>query len=248
MKEKLKPGMRRVTLKQLRGLAAVIRTGTVSGAAQALNVTPPAITLQMRQLEEAAGMPLVERTDAGLRATDGGREVLATATRIEAALTDCGEALEALSGIDGGRVSVGVISTAKYFARRARAAFAKAHPKVEMRLQVGNRQDMIAALRHYDLDFAITGRPPEDFEVEKALIGDHPHIVIGPPDHVLARRKRIALSDLADETFLLREQGSGTRFLMQRLFSEAGLNPNLGMEIGSNETIKQAVMAGLGIV
>jgi LysR family transcriptional regulator for metE and metH len=91
------------------------------------------------------------------------------------------------------------------------------------------------------------GRPPLDYAVEQAVIGDHPHIIVGPADHPLARRKRVALTDLADETFLLREQGSGTRGLMQRLFADAGLSPNLGMEIGSNETIKQAVIAGLGI-
>ena len=247
MKEKLKMEMSRVTLKQLRALAAVVRTGSVSGAARVLNVTPPAVTLQMRLLEETAGMPLVERPGAGVRPTEGGRELLAAATRIEAALGECGEALEALAGMDGGRVSVGVVSTAKYFAPRALAAFAKAHPNVEIRLQVGNRAETISALRSYDLDFAVTGRPPEDFEVEKDVIGDHPHIIVAPPDHPLARRKRIALANLGQEAFLVREQGSGTRLLMQRLFAEAGLSPEIGMEIGSNETIKQAVMAGLGI-
>ena len=247
MKEKLKPDLRRVTMKQLRAFAAVMRAGTVSGAAQALNVTPPAISLQLRQLEHAAGMPLLERTGSGLQATDGGREILATAARVEAALAECGEALEAIRGIGAGHVSVGVISTAKYFAPRALAAFSRSHPKVEMRLQIGNRGETIAALKDYALDLAIMGRPPEDFEVERAVIGEHPHIIIGPPDHAMARRRRIPLADLADQTFLLREQGSGTRLLMQRLFAEAGLNPNLGMEIGSNETIKQAVMAGLGI-
>lgn len=247
MKEKLSPNIRRVTLKQLRVLSAVVRAGTLSSAAHALNVTAPAVALQMRLIEEAAGVPLVERTEEGLRATDGGREVLAAAVRVEAALTDCGEALEALSGVNGGRVSVGVVSTAKYFAPRALAGFAKAHPNVEMRLQVGNREEAIAALRNYGLDFAVMGRPPENFDVESAVIGKHPHIIIGPPDHPLARRKRIALADLAGETFLLREQGSGTRLLMHRLFSEARLTPTLGMEIGSNETIKQAVMAGLGV-
>lgn len=239
--------MHRVTLKQLRALSAVMRTGTVSAAAKALHVTPPAISLRLRQLEENAQMPLFERTDSGLRATDAGHEILSATQRIEAALSECGEAIEMLRGIEGGRVSVGVISTAKYFAPRVLAAFAKDHPKVEMRLQIGNRAEMIGALRNYDLDLAITGRPPEDFDVDKAVIGDHPHIIIGPPDHSLSRRKRLAFADLADETFLLREEGSGTRLLMQRLFSDAGLNPNLGMEIGSNETVKQAVMAGLGI-
>ncbi len=247
MKEKLNPKLRRVTLKQLRALAATAHSGTVTGAAKAINVTPPAVTLQLRLLEEAAGVPLLERTKEGRRLTDGGRELLATANRIEAALIECDEALEALGGVDGGRVSVGVVSTAKYFAPRALAAFVQGHPKVEIRLQVGNREETLAALRGYDIDFAVTGRPPQDTEVEKTVIGDHPHVIIGPMNHPLARPKRIDLKDLAGETFLLREQGSGTRLLMQRLFSDAGLSPNLGMEMGSNETIKQAVMAGLGV-
>jgi LysR family transcriptional regulator for metE and metH len=156
------------------------------------------------------------------------------------------EAIEALRGMDGGRVSVGIVSTAKYFAPRALAAFKRLHPKVEMRLLIGNREDTIAALEDLSVDFAVMGRPPEHFEVDRAVIGDHPHVIIGPTDHALAGR-RLSLADLAQETFLLREPGSGTRLLMQRLFEDAGVDPPIGMEIGSNETIKQAVMAGLGV-
>jgi DNA-binding transcriptional LysR family regulator len=247
MKENLKLWRMRVTLKQLRALDATLRTGTISKAAQALGVTPPAVTMQMRLLEQAAGLPLLERTESGLRPTDAGAIVLDTAHRCEAALEDCNDALQALKGAGGGRVTVGVVSTAKYFAPRALAAFSSAHPNVEMRLSVGNRSKTIDALRDYELDLAVMGRPPASFEVEEAVIGDHPHVIVAPPDHPFAGKRRLAISKLADETFLLREEGSGTRILMQRLFAEMGLNPNIGMEIGSNETIKQAVMARLGI-
>lgn len=247
MKEKLNSSMGRVTLKQLRALAATVHSGTASAAAESLNVTPPAVSLQLRQLEQNVGLPLLERGPEGLRVTQAGRELLETAEHIEIALAECGEALEALSSREAGRVAVGVVSTAKYFAPRALAVFAKSHPKVEIRLQVGNRGETIAALRGHELDFAVMGRPPVDFAVEQAVIGDHPHVIVGPADHPLARRRQLALKDLAEETILLREEGSGTRGLMQRLFADAGLSPNLGMEIGSNETIKQAVMAGLGI-
>lgn len=239
--------MQRVTLKQLRALSAVMCAGTISGAAQALHLTPPAVSLQLRQLEGNVGMPLFERTDDGLRETDAGREILATTARIEAAFAECAETIEILKGVEGGCVTVGVISTAKYFAPRALAAFAKQHPKVEMRLQIGNRAVMIGSLKNYDLDLAITGRPPKDFDVDRAVIGDHPHIIICPPDHALSQARRLDITDLAGETFLLREEGSGTRILMQRLFADARMNPKIGMEIGSNETVKQAVMAGLGI-
>lgn len=247
MKEKLNTAMERVTLKQLRALDAVVRTGTITQAARELSVTPPAVSMQMRLLAETIGLPVVERTESGLRPTDAGRIVLDGVRRCESALAACGEALEEMKGAGGGRVVVGVVSTAKYFAPRALAAFAHAHPKIEMRLSVGNRGETIEALRGYELDFAVMGRPPDGFGVESAVIGDHPHIIVAPPDHPMARRRNIAFADLAGETFLLREDGSGTRALMQRLFDEAGLNPNLGMEIGSNETIKQAVIAGLGI-
>ncbi|MCW9033597.1 MAG: LysR family transcriptional regulator [Rhodospirillales bacterium] len=247
MKEKLNVDLRAVTLKQLRAFAAVLREGTNSGAAKTLNVTPPAITLQMQLLEDAAGVPIVERTSEGVRATDAGKEFLSAITRIEVILSECAEGLETLNGVNGGRVTVGIVSTAKYFAPRALAAYAKTHPNVDIRLQVGNRHETIEALRNYELDFAIMGRPPKDFAVDHATIGDHPHIIIGPPDHPLVERNNIPIAKLADETFLLREQGSGTRMLMENLFTESKVSPRIGMEMGSNETIKQAVMAGLGV-
>jgi LysR family transcriptional regulator, low CO2-responsive transcriptional regulator len=247
VKEKLNPVLRRVTLKQLRVLAAVVRSGRVTGAADALGVTPPAASLQLRQLEETFQVALVERAADGVRPTDAGREVLAAAERVEAALGECADAIAALRGIEGGRVAVGVISTAKYFAPRALAAFKRAHPNVEMRVLVGNRRETLAALEAFELDLAVMGRPPEAFEVERAVLGDHPHVIIAAPDHPAVGRERVALADLAGEEFLLRESGSGTRILTERLFAEAGLGPPAGAELGSNETIKQAVMAGMGV-
>lgn len=247
MKENLNVIISRVTLKQLRALNAVVSTGTISKAAKDLNVTPPAVSMQMRLLEETVGLLVVERTNSGMRPTDAGTIVLDAMHRCESALTACGEKLEQMKGIGGGRVTVGVVSTAKYFAPRALAAFTKNYPKVEMRLSVGNRRETIDGIRDNEVDFAVMGRPPQEFEVDQAVIGDHPHVIVAPPDHPMVKRKKISFKDVAGETFLLREDGSGTRLLMQRLFTKAGHNPNTGMEIGSNETIKQAVMAGLGI-
>ena len=247
MKEKLSPSLRGITLRQLRALAAVVRTGTVSAAADALAVTPPAVSQQLRLLEDALAVPLAERTPAGMRPTDAGREVLAAHARIEAALADCGAAIAALRGMQGGRVAVGVISTAKYFAPRALAAFMRREPGVEIRLSVGNRAEILGALRELQIDIAVMGRAPEDFPVDFAVIGPHPHVVIAPPEHRLAAVPGIGLAALAGETFLLREAGSGTRDLLRSLLQAAGLDAGLGMEMGSNETIKQAVMAGMGI-
>jgi LysR family transcriptional regulator for metE and metH len=239
--------MRNVTLKQLRVLSAVARTGRITSAASALGVTPPAVTLQLRLLEESAGVPLFNRTRQGLRPTDAGIYVLGIQARIEAALSECSESLRLLRGLSSGRVSVGVVSTAKYFAPRVLVAFAEAHPQIDVRLIVGNREETIAALAQLELDIAVMGRPPENIEVEQQAIGDHPHVVIAAPQHRLASRRRLSLEALGGETFLVREPGSGTRSLMERMFAKAHMSPRIGMELGSNETIKQAVMAGLGI-
>ncbi|MCC2112547.1 MAG: LysR family transcriptional regulator, partial [Hyphomicrobiales bacterium] len=238
---------RGVTLKQLRALVATTRSGTVTAAAQMLNVTPPAVTSQIKLLEESVGLPLLDRTESGFKPTDAGRFVLAAVARIEDALTDCAEALEGVAGLDAGRVAVGVVSTAKYFAPMVLGAFGKAHPAIDIRLVVGNRRDILEALSDFAIDIAVMGRPPEGIDVERAVIGDHPHIVIAPPDHRLAGRRDLSFADLAEETFLVREVGSGTRILMERRLADAGIAPRVGMEIGSNETIKQAVIAGLGI-
>jgi len=247
MKEKLSPLMRRITLKQLRAFSAVNREGTISAAARLLNLTPPAVNLQLRLLEESAGMPLLERSKGTMHLTEAGSSLLDTVEQIETALGEFGEALDALRGGEMGHVNVGIVSTAKYFAPRALAEFVKLYPDVNMRLQVGNRGEMINSLEHHQLDFVIMGLPPSDLEVDKVVIGDHPHIIIAPPDHPKVGKKRIPFNSLTKDTFLLRESSSGTRLLLQRLFDEAGLYPNMGLEIGSNETIKQAVMAGLGI-
>ena len=247
MKEKLNAALHRVTLRQLRALAAVVQAGTVARAAEALHVTAPAVTQQLQKLEASAGMALFERTAQGIRPTEAGGELLSAAARMENALSECTAALELLGGVEHGKVAVGLVSTAKYFAPKLLADFMKTHPDIDVRIQIGNRAAIIAALRDFDLDFAVTGRPPKEFEINSVVIGDHPHIVIAPPDHPLAHRRALPFSALASEKFLLREQGSGTRLLMRRLFSGAGLNPDLGLELGGNETIKQAVIAGLGI-
>lgn len=238
---------RDITMKQLRALSAVVQTGTVSGAAKLLHVTPPAVSLQLKQFEQLAGLELLERAASGLKPTQAGREILAASKDIEMILGNCADSLDAIKGMTRGTVRVGVISTAKYFAPRALAAFKRQHPEIEINLQVGNRRETISALEAFEFDFAIMGRPPKQFDVERAEIGPHPHILIAPPDHELAGRKRLKPQSLVSEAFLLREVGSGTRALTEDLLLKAGAPLNRGMEMGSNETIKQAVMAGLGI-
>ena len=239
--------MRNVTVKQLRLLTAAARGGSFAAAAETCSVTPPAVTMQMQQLEADAGLPLFERDGRGLRLTAAGKEVLAAAEKVDAVLSDCAAGLANLKSLAGGRVAVGVVSTAKYFAPQMLAAFARSHPGINIELVVGNREDTIAAFKDGRFDVAVMGRPPEGVEVESALIGDHPQVIIAPPDHPLAQRRNIPPHEIAGETLLMREMGSGTRLLAERFLQQHGIKPRIGMEIGSNETIKQAVIAGLGI-
>jgi len=238
---------RDLTIRQLRALAVLQSAGSVTAAANRLNLTQPAVTLQLRNLQALAGLPLIQRTGEGMALTDAGHNVLALAERVEAALLDCERSLDMIAGRNGGRVSIAAVSTAKYFVPFAIAAFSRRFPKVDVTLRIGNREDIRQALRGYDLDIAIMGRPPVDVQVEIRPLGKHPHVVIAAADHLLSGRKRIAVTDLASENFITREIGSGTRLLMEQFFQKSNINPKIGMEMDSNETIKQAVIAGLGI-
>src|SRR6266436_3010471 len=165
--------LRELTIRQLRALAAVHKHRSVTAAAKQLHLTQPAVTLQLRNLQALAGLPLIQRTSDGMLLTEAGREVLALTERIEAAIASC-----------------------------------------DVSLFIGNRQEIGTALHGYDLDIAIMGRPPVDIATKVHLIGDHPHVIIAPTAHRLARKPRLPLRALADETFLTREPGSGTRGLM----------------------------------
>jgi LysR family transcriptional regulator, low CO2-responsive transcriptional regulator len=238
---------RDLTIRQLRALAVLQSAGSVTAAANRLNLTQPAVTLQLRNLQALAGLPLIQRTGDGMVLTDAGLNVLALAERVEAALLDCERSLDMIAGRSGGRVSIAAVSTAKYFVPFAIAAFSRRFPQVDVTLRIGNREDIREALRGYDLDIAIMGRPPVDVQVEIRSLGKHPHVIIAAADHMLSNKKRIAVADLASESFITREIGSGTRLLMEQFFQKSGLKPKIGMEMDSNETIKQAVIAGLGI-
>ncbi|MGB0849013.1 MAG: LysR family transcriptional regulator [Thiolinea sp.] len=241
------PRVDRITLKQLRSFTAYIREGTIKGAALRLNISPPAISQQLSLLEENVGAPLTVKKTDGTETTAFGQEVLLTASHIENQLNHCQTALGKLNDIDCGKVAIGIFNSASYFAPRLIAEFKKSHPQAEVRICIGNRENVFQAFRHYEYDFLVVGRPPQEETMESFEIGDHPHIVIGAPNHPLIQRKNLQFKDLKDESFLVREQGSGTRLVMMRLFEEAGVSLQPGMEIGNNESVKQAVISGLGI-
>lgn len=239
--------MKNPTLKQLQALARIAETGTVTAAAERLNLTASAVSLTLKQAEEIFGMTLFERTDEGFKPTEAGREVILAESRISTVLAELQETIVAMRGGRVGHVTLGVVSTAKYFAPFLLSAFGNLHPKIEIKLNVGNRGEILARLADFSVDMALIGRPPQEIDVEQCEIGPHPHVVIAAPEHRLARKRIVTASNLSGENFLIREPGSGTRLLTERILSEIGAAPRTGMEISSNETIKQAVMAGLGI-
>jgi DNA-binding transcriptional LysR family regulator len=240
--------MKTMTLRQLRAVQAAQRTGRIVNAAKELGLTQPAVSLQIQEAERLAGTPLFDRLRGGLRPTAAGTAVVEAAQAIEELLRALGDKLDAIKSGKRGRLRLGVVSTAKYIAPAIMAAFMKSHPDIEMSLWVGNRSETIASLAAQQIDVALMGRPPREFPVRAMQFGLHPFVIIAPVDHPLAGEPHISKVRLAEEHFLVREPGSGTRVALDIYLSEIpGRIDNIGVELGSNETIKQAVMAGLGI-
>jgi LysR family transcriptional regulator, low CO2-responsive transcriptional regulator len=240
--------MRNTTLRQLRSLQAIHACGKISVAAKELGLTGPAVTLQLKQLEGELGLTLFDRTPDGMRPTDAGLVVLEAARAIDERLRVLADEVDAITGRRAGNLSLGVVSTAKYFAPRLMAAFQQRHPGIKVDLHVANRAKTIDALRRHDLDIVLMGRPPREVPVRSLEFGEHPFVMIAPADHPLAARRGIAKQEVARERFLIREPGSGTRISLEIFFADIPEKlEDLGTELGSNETIKQAVMAGLGI-
>lgn len=243
------PKLEALTLKQLRALGAVSRLGSITAAAELLGLTPPAVHTQLRGLETAMGCKVLASSGAGGAVlTPEGDAVLRAGAQIEKALAACVERVRALRYGLAGVVVLGVVSTGKYFAPRLVARLHAAFPDIELILKVGNREQIIDDLQHGGIELAIMGRPPRSPPVIAHVLGPHPHVLIAPPEHRLVDRTHIDPSELLAETFIAREQGSGTRILMTRYLDRLGEGtPYRQIEMGSNETIKQAVMAGLGI-
>ncbi|WP_290687340.1 MULTISPECIES: LysR family regulator CbbR [unclassified Haematobacter] len=243
------PRVDAVTLRQLRILAAVASNGSLTAAGERLGLTPSAVHAQIRNLEAALAVPLLRRADngGGSEPTPEAALVLEAGRRIEVALTQCAAQITALKSGHAGRVTLGVVSTAKYFAPRLVARLRAICPDVEVVLRESNRSGVVADLERHAVDLAIMGRPPRHPEVSATMIGPHPHGIVVPPDHPLAGRQ-VTIEHLLNETMITREEGSGTRILMTRyLDTEAEGQVFDLVQMGSNETIKQAVMAGLGI-
>ncbi len=237
-----------ITFKQLRALSSVAQYGSITRAAEAIHLTPPAVHTQLRQLSGHLGADVLRRGDAGrMELTDEGRVVLEAAGRIEAELDICLKSVAAIRDGHAGLVRLGVVSTGKYFAPSLVAHLKRVFPEIKVELTVGNRGQIIEALDYRQIQLAIMGRPPRLPANTAEPVGPHPHVFVAPPDHRLAQA-RVTPHELLKETIIEREPGSGTRILLSRFMDRIGQGaPYDTMSMSSNETIKQAVIAGLGI-
>jgi len=213
----------------------------------ALHLTQPAVSMQLRQLEEQLQLSLFEPVGRGLQITEPGRELAAMAADLLLRLDDFATAARELRGVRRGRVRLGVVSTAKYFAPRLLALFLKSHPGLDLKLNVYNREQILEQLQNYSIDLGIMGRPPEGASLVGTPFAPNPLAIVAAPSHPLSLRNQISPEDLEKEAFIVREAGSGTRIAMDRYFADVGVTVNVVMEADSNETIKQAIMAGIGI-
>jgi LysR family transcriptional regulator, low CO2-responsive transcriptional regulator len=239
--------MRNVTLRQMRVFVAVARQLSFTRAARELHLTQPAVSQQVRLLEDEVGMPLFEKIGRKVQLAPAGAELLRYAAQTLELMREASEALAAMRGLKRGFLKLAAVSTAKYFAPSLLSAFRPAYPEVTIKFDVGNREEIIKQLAANETDLVIMGRPPRELDTIAAPFAQHPLVIIAAPDHPLAARKRIPLKQLAGEPFLIREEGSGTRASMEHVFRERNVPIRVSMEVSSNETIKQAVMAGMGI-
>ncbi|MFC7335508.1 LysR family transcriptional regulator [Rhodocista pekingensis] len=238
--------IRNATIRQLQIFAAAARTLSFARVAEQFRLTPGAISFQIKQIEGLCGFPLFERVGRSVVLTDAGAALLDHATVILKELNDADQQMEALRGSTGGSVTLGLVSTAKYIVPHLLSRFQAERPGVTITLQDGNRRKIHAAVIKGDVDIAIMGRPSAEV-VESVAFANHPSTIIAAPNHPLTRGGRLRLHDLESERFIVREEGSGTRALMDGFFRSQGLTPRIAMTTSSNEMIKQAVMAGIGI-
>ncbi|HFD78888.1 MAG TPA: LysR family transcriptional regulator [Gammaproteobacteria bacterium] len=236
-----------LTLRQLKIFEAVARLLSYTRAAEELHLTQPAVSMQVKQLEAGVGLPLFEQLGKRIYLTEAGREMERYAHRILHTLEEAEQVFDELRGLERGRLHITVASTANYFVPQLLAAFCQRHPGVQVSLDVTNREGLLAALEDNVTDLVIMGKPPREMDLVAETFMDNPLVAIAAPSHPLAGERDIPLERLQQETFLIREKGSGTRSATERFFVEHGLSLSSTMEMSSSESIKQGVEAGLGL-
>ncbi|WP_294945303.1 LysR family transcriptional regulator [Sulfurivirga sp.] len=240
--------VRHATLRQLQVFVAIAREGSFSKAAERLHLTQPTVSMQVKKLSEAVGEPLFEQIGRKVYLTEVGRIMLETAEVILSQLALAEERVNELRGVAGGTVRIAVVSTAQYFVPEVIHAFLSEYPAVNVVMEVGNREALLARIAANKDDFYILGQPPEGLRVESELLANNPLAVVAHRDHPLAQEKRrIPLQALAEAPFLMREQGSGIRKQVERVFRERGFEPNIKMVLGGNEAIRLGLRENLGV-
>ncbi len=241
------PLSKNASFRQLATFHAVARLGSVSQAAEEMHLTQPAVSIQIGLLEESAGTPLLARVGRGIRLTEAGDLLAGYAGRILDLWREAGDEMAAHRGVFSGTLRVGAVTTAEYLLPPLLVAFVNEHPKVKVKLQVGNRDHIVRMLAGHEVDVAIMGRAPAELKTVSAAFAKHPMAFIAAPTHPLMREARLDLAALAGANLLVRERGSGTRTTVERLFKDAGTPLRIGSELSSNEALKQMCAAGFGV-
>ncbi len=239
--------MLHLTLRQLKVFESVARHLSYSRAADELHLTQPAVSMQIKQLEDNISLPLFEQLGKRIYLTEAGRELYQYSRAISQQLTDMEVALDELKGMERGKLNISVVTTANYFAPHLLAKFCQRYRGVTVSLNVSNRETVLKQLSDNLIDLAIMGQPPEDSDIDSESFMENPLVVIAPPDHALCKEKNIPVIRLEKEIFLVRESGSGTRGAMERFFAQHHIKIKKGMETDTTEAIKQAVQAGMGL-
>ncbi len=239
--------MKNLSFRQLRIFESAARLSSFARAADEMHLSAPAVSMQMKDLEEDLGMPLFTKRGRGIVLTSAGEYFLVYARRVLIALKETEDMMLKLKGMEVGTLNIGLVSTAKYIAPHLLARFRLEHPGIKLVIHVRNRDQLIGLLREAAIDVAIMGKPPKDLDVRAEAFANNPHAFICSPDHPLAQERTVNLAQLDSEEILIREQGSGTRTVMENFFEVGRFRPLSTLEMSTTETIKQAVMAGLGI-
>ena len=236
-----------ITFRQLRLFLLLAETGSVSAAARAMHVTQPTASMQLKEVSRAVGLPLYEVVSRKVRLTETGEDLARTARSIAQAWEAFEQGVDAAKGLSRGRLRIAVVSTAKYFMPRLLGGFCRRHPAIDASLEVLNRDGVVQRLRENRDDLYIMSMPPADLELADTVFLTNPLVVIAPAGDPLARGGAVPLARLAGRRFILREKGSGTRMAADRHFRRHRFRPDVRLELGSNEAIKEAVAGGLGI-
>ncbi len=239
--------MKNATLRQLKVFEAVARHRSFSRAAEELHLTQPAVSTQVSKLEDHAGLPLFEQLGKKIHLTAAGEQMLLSSREIIQKFQEAEEAMAQFKGVSGGRLNVSVISAGDYFFPRLLVEFAQRHAGVSLNFDVCNREELLAQMRENRTDLAVMVRPPEDEDTMAEPFAPHPYVIVSAPNHPLANTPRIPVTRIVREPFVVREKGSDTWHSLVQAFGKNLPDLNIAMEIRSTETIKQAVIAGMGV-